>query len=70
MQTKREELIKLRKQRGYTQEEIAEKLGISRSAYANYEHGRNEPSLEMAIKILEILRYKDIKIFLQFNATK
>lgn len=40
----------LRKDAGLTQEELAEKLNISRSALSKYETGRNDPSLEFLIK--------------------
>ena len=35
----------LRKERGLTQQQVADALGISRSAYAYYEIGGSEPSL-------------------------
>lgn len=35
----------LRKQKGYTQPELAEKLGISRSAVSMYEQAKREPDL-------------------------
>lgn len=39
----KERLKQLRKALGLTQQEFADKLGISRGSYANYEIGRNEP---------------------------
>lgn len=36
----------LREQRGYTQEELANRLGISRSALSHYEKNRREPDLQ------------------------
>ena len=35
----------LRQERGLTQQQVADALGISRSAYAYYEIGGSEPSL-------------------------
>ncbi len=40
-----ETLLQLRKQKGLTQKDIADALGISRQAYANYETGNREPDL-------------------------
>lgn len=40
-------LKELRLSRQYTQEQIAQYLGISRSSYAMYEQGRREPGLEI-----------------------
>lgn len=44
-------LKELRKESPYTQKDIAEKLGISVSAYQYYEAGKNEPNIEK-LKIL------------------
>ena len=38
-----ERLKALRKRLGYTQQEIADRLGIKRNTFANYEIGRNKP---------------------------
>lgn len=40
-------LSELRKQRGLTQEQLADKLGISSSTVSSYERGIREPNLEM-----------------------
>ncbi len=42
-----ENLLILRKNIGLTQKEIADRLGISRQAYANYETGNREPDIEV-----------------------
>ena len=39
----RERLKQLRKTLGITQQEFADKIGIKRNSYANYETGRNTP---------------------------
>lgn len=44
-------LLTLRKNKGLTQKEIAEHLGISRQAYANYESGNREPDIN-TLKLL------------------
>ena len=36
-------LKKLRKEKGLTQEQFAERIGIKRNSYTNYEIGRNVP---------------------------
>lgn len=46
-------LIELRKISGFTQKELAERLGISRSAIGNYEKGIREPDLETLEKIAD-----------------
>lgn len=44
-------LIGLRLEKGLTQNEIAKRLGVSRSAYTYYETGRSEPSISSLIKL-------------------
>lgn len=44
-------LKSLRVDNDYTQQEIAEALGINRSRYANYENGQSEPNIDILIKI-------------------
>jgi len=45
-----ERLKKLRKENNLTQEQLAEKLGLVRGTYANYENGSREPELELIQK--------------------
>ena len=42
----KDNLILLRNMHGFTQEEIAEKIGISRQAYAKWESGATIPDIE------------------------
>ncbi|MCI5797781.1 MAG: helix-turn-helix domain-containing protein [Firmicutes bacterium] len=44
-----ENLKKLRIEKGFTQQQIAELLKIDRSNYSKYERGKLEPNLEMVI---------------------
>ena len=56
MKTKfHEYLMHLRRVRGYTQAEMAEKLNISRSTYTNYESGKRSPDLETLERIRDVL---------------
>ena len=50
-------LCELRKEKGFTQKEVAEVMQISVSTYANWEQGRREPDLEhlyLLSKIFEV----------------
>ena len=51
----------LRKSRGLTQKELAEKINITQQQYSRYELGINEIPLYMYLKVLEACHYK-IKI--------
>ena len=53
----RERLKQLRKTLGITQQEFADKIGIKRNSYANYETGRNTP---IDAIILSICREFDV----------
>ena len=44
----------IRKSKGYTQKELAKKLGVSDSTLAHYETGIRKITLEMFLKILEV----------------
>ena len=50
----KDNLIMLRKMNGYSQEQIAEKIGISRQAYAKWESGATVPDIEKASQIAEV----------------
>ena len=45
-----------RLERGYTQEDIAEKLNVSRSYLANIERGVKVPNVSLAGEIADILK--------------
>lgn len=45
-----------RKEVGYTQEELADKIGVSRAYMGYIEQGRNAPSLEVLEKIAKHLK--------------
>ncbi|MFI3326761.1 MAG: helix-turn-helix transcriptional regulator [Clostridia bacterium] len=41
----------LREKKGYTQQYVADVLGVHRSTYSYYETGKTEPSLDSIIKL-------------------
>lgn len=43
-----------RKQNGFTQEQIAEKLGVSRQAVANWERGDSLPDIESVLALADL----------------
>ena len=48
----------IRKTCGYSQKELAEKLGIADCTLAHYESGIRKITLEMFLKILEVCNYE------------
>ncbi len=50
----KENLIMLRKLNGYSQEQVAEKIDISRQAYAKWESGVTTPDIEKAARLAEL----------------
>ena len=44
----KDNLVMLRRMNGYSQEHVAEKIGISRQAYAKWESGATIPDIEKA----------------------
>ena len=58
----------LRKQKGWTQLDLAKRLGTSDTVIAHWEHGRRQPRMEMVGKIAELfgvgedLIFKDLRL--------
>lgn len=50
-------LAKSRKQAGWTQDTLAEELGVSRVSVANYESGRQGAPLEQVVKASQLLGF-------------
>ena len=59
----------LRVANGYTQEHVAKYLGITRSAYSNYETGDREPSLCVMEGLANLLGC-DVYLFYEEDETK
>ena len=50
----KDNISRLRNVNGYSQEEVAEKVGISRQAYAKWEKGETIPDVERCQKLAEL----------------
>jgi len=46
-------MMELRHKMGWSQDEIAKRLNITRTTYAGYETGRNEPDIKTLVKLAE-----------------
>lgn len=65
----------LRENRSWTQEEMAEKLGITRNGYAKIERGESTPNLErldeianaLGVKVIELLRLDNKHVVCQIS---
>lgn len=53
----------LREQLGISQKELAERCGITQSTLCDIEMGRNNPSIEVAIRLSRELGVNDINLF-------
>ena len=53
----------LRKENSLSQSEVAQKLGIPPSTYANWEQGRREPSIGEIYNIIECLNIQANDLF-------
>ena len=63
-------LIEKRKNKKKTQQEMSKLLGISRSNYNAYELGNINIPLDKALKIKQILNYKNDDIFFETECPK
>ena len=61
------EIKRIREKIGWSQSELAAKVGISQSAIPKYENGRQIPSYEIAVKIFDLILEEDIKIDLEVS---
>jgi len=51
-----ERLQELRKKAGYSQEQLAEMLGLSRQAVSKWESGQGKPEIDNIVKLTEIYK--------------
>ena len=63
----KEKLKKFRNEAGFTQKEMADKLGISESYYNHLENGNRRMPLDIALSIASILNKSPNDIFLAKN---
>ena len=54
---------KLRKERGLTQQQVADHLGIDRSTYAYYESGRARVNIDVVIKLAHFYKVSYATLF-------
>lgn len=47
-------LLNIRTQKGFSQQKVADYLGVSRQAYCNYENGKREASYETLLQLAEL----------------
>jgi putative transcriptional regulator len=57
------DLKELRKKRNLTQEELAQKLDVTRQTIIAIEHNKYDPTLRLALKIAQFFETKVEKIF-------
>ncbi len=60
-------ISRLRKERGFTQEELAERMEITNSYLSNIERNRSIPSLEILIRLCTVLDVTPNDILLGVN---
>jgi putative transcriptional regulator len=57
------QVVRLRVERGWTQEDLADELGVSRQTVISIEKGRYDPSLPLAFKIARLFGLKIEDVF-------
>lgn len=65
----RKALLNARIEHNLTQEEVAQKAGISRSAYTNIERGVKNPSFDVAVRIKKVVGCQNDDIFLDSSVS-
>ncbi len=63
-------LKKIREERGYTQQHVADYLNVSRSTYTQYETGVNNIGFDKIVLLKRLFNITDDLIFLPDNDTK
>lgn len=54
-----EKLIELRSTKGYSQQEVADLVGVSQRSYSMWERGETKPKHQSLVKLLEVLEVSD-----------
>ncbi|MEB6549125.1 helix-turn-helix domain-containing protein [Heyndrickxia sporothermodurans] len=54
----RKQMRERRDQLGFSQQDVADRAGLSRANYSHIERGRTEPNIEQMISIAEVLKVK------------
>jgi len=54
----RDALRKLRKEKGLTQQQVADYLNLDRSTYAYYESGRTKASVDVIVKLAHLYQVR------------
>ena len=49
-----ERLREVRKSKKITQQEVADRLGIKRNTYSDWENGKTEPTFEILVKLADL----------------
>lgn len=60
---KREWLITLRNEKGYSQEKLSEMIGVTQMTISNVENGSRRPSVELAKKLGTLLDFEWTKFY-------
>ena len=66
----RNRLPELRAEKGWTQAELAERLGVSRQTVISIERGRFDPSLPLAFQIADAFGLKIEDVFQHVRAAR
>lgn len=64
----RKKLIVLRKEKGLTQRQVADQLGVTRSFYGMIETGDRNPTLDLARRIAELFGTSVDELFFADNS--
>ena len=58
-----EKIVKLRKEQGWSQEDLAMRLGVSRQSVSKWETGEGYPEIEKLIQIVAVLNVSLDELF-------
>lgn len=61
------ELMRARKARKMTQNQLAQQMHVARTTISNWETGRSQPDLELICRLSRLLRYSFLGEELSFN---